>query len=139
MKNPVFSVLFPLLWVLALAGVQPVAAGEVYGGIYAHAVDTPFTLNTNERGTDFQVGVRGAPIEALRAIGHPQPYAMVSINSEGYTDFVAAGLAWKIKVLDPSMFVPASDSRSMTHRHCGSTRLQAIAPTSAAGCCSNRK
>ncbi|MEO1968755.1 MAG: acyloxyacyl hydrolase [Sphingomonadaceae bacterium] len=101
MKSVVNATFLALAPALALISAAPAVAGEVYGGIYAHAVDTPFTLNTDEHGTDFQIGVRGEPIEALSAIGKPQPYVMVSVNSEGYTDFVAAGLAWKIKIGGP--------------------------------------
>lgn len=101
MKNASLSLPLSLAALLAMASAAPAHAGEVYGGVYAHAVDTPFTLNTDEHGTDFQLGIRGAPIEALSAIGKPQPYLMVSVNSQGYTDFIAAGLAWKVKVVGP--------------------------------------
>lgn len=91
MKGALYSVAACLL-----VAANPAQAGEIYGGVYAHAVDTPFTLNTSEHGTDFQMGVRAGPVDALSAIGKPQPYIFASINSEGYTDFVAAGLSWKI-------------------------------------------
>ena len=40
---------------LAAASAVPATAGELYGGVYKHAVDTPFTLNTNEEGVDLQL------------------------------------------------------------------------------------
>lgn len=80
----------------ALATTAPAQAGEVFGGLYAHAVDTPFSLDTGEGGADIQLGYRGAPIGALSAVGSPEPYAFVSVNTAGDTDFIAAGLAWKI-------------------------------------------
>ncbi len=75
----------------------PAQAGELFGGVYAHAVDTPFTLDTGEGGVDVQIGVRSEPIEALRAIGRPAAHLFGSLNSEqGGTDFVAVGLSWKL-------------------------------------------
>ncbi|WP_165961169.1 acyloxyacyl hydrolase [Qipengyuania sediminis] len=74
------------------------SAQEVFAGIYAHGVETPFTFDTGEGGADLQLGVRGSPIMALKAVGAPAPYALVSVNTAAGTDFVAAGLAWKIAV-----------------------------------------
>lgn len=85
--------------ILCLAlSAAPVHAGEVFGGLYAHAVSTPLSLNTDEGGADVQLGYRGDPIAGLRVVGAPAPYALVSINTAGDTDFVAAGLAWKFDV-----------------------------------------
>ena len=76
---------------------HPAQAGEVVGGLYAHAVDTPFTFDTGEGGVDFQIGLRSDPIEGLTVIGKPQAHVYGSLNSEkGGTDFVAAGLSWRI-------------------------------------------
>lgn len=80
----------------ALALAAPVQAGEVFGGLYAHAVETPFSLGSGEGGADIQLGYRGEPIGALAAVGRPAPYGFVSVNTAGDTDFIAAGLAWKI-------------------------------------------
>ena len=83
----------------ALFGVSaaPAHAGELFGGVYAHAVDTPFTFDTGEGGADVQIGVRSDPIEALDFLGRPAAHVFGSLNSkEGGTDFVAAGLSWKI-------------------------------------------
>ncbi|NTZ43811.1 acyloxyacyl hydrolase [Altererythrobacter sp. SALINAS58] len=75
---------------------NPAAAGEVYGGIYAHAVDTPFTFDTEEGGVDLQAGYRFERAEALAFIGSPEPYVFASLNSEGDTNFAGGGLSWKI-------------------------------------------
>lgn len=83
---------------LAPAATAPVAAGEVFGGVYAHGVETPFTFDTGEGGADVHLGIRGEPLQALAAVGSPAPYAFVSVNTAGDTDFVAAGLAWKIAI-----------------------------------------
>ena len=84
---------------LAAAFVLPAAAQaqEVFGGVYAHGVDTPFTLETNESGSvDLAAGIRFAPIRALAAIGSPAPYVVGSLNLDGDTSFAGAGLAWTI-------------------------------------------
>lgn len=74
----------------------PAQASELFGGVLAHDVDTPLTKGGFEDGADLQVGWRGAPIEALRAIGGPSPYAFASIATGGDTHFAAAGLSWRI-------------------------------------------
>lgn len=84
---------------VALALVaQGVSAQEIYGGVYAHAVDTPFTLDTGEGGTAVQLGYRFAPVEALRAVGRPEPYVFASVNLAGDTNFAGAGVSWKAEV-----------------------------------------
>jgi len=81
---------------LAALGLQsPAAANEVWLGATAHAVDTPFSLETLEGGADIQGGWRGAPIDGLGAIGKPSPYVVASISLNGETGFAAAGLSWK--------------------------------------------
>ena len=83
----------------ALAAIllaSPAAAQEVFGGIYKHGVDTPFTFDTGEGGVDVAAGVRFGGIEALSAIGSPEPYVIGSLNLRGGTSFAGAGLAWTI-------------------------------------------
>ena len=74
----------------------PVWAREVFAGIYAHGVDTPFSMDTEESGADLQVGYRFAPLESLDFLGKPAPYFIASINSKGNTSFAGAGLSWKL-------------------------------------------
>lgn len=89
------TICLPIVLAAAFVAV-PAQAGEVYGGVYAHAVDTPFTFDTEEEGGDFQIGARTEPLEVLSIIGKPSPYVFGSVNSAGDTSFVAAGLSWKI-------------------------------------------
>jgi hypothetical protein len=82
-----------------LAGIAisgPAAANELFGGVYDHGVDTPFTFSTGERGADVQLGYRFTPPKALSVLGHPAPYVLVSVNTRGNTSFVGAGLSWTI-------------------------------------------
>ncbi|MFN2099567.1 acyloxyacyl hydrolase [Altererythrobacter sp. MF3-039] len=77
---------------------SPAKADEVYGGVYVHAVDTPFTFDTQEGGADLQVGYRFDGIEALAIIGSPEPYFFASANSDGDTNFAGVGLSWKAEI-----------------------------------------
>jgi hypothetical protein len=80
----------------ALAAPAAAQAGEVFGGVYVHDVDTFLTKGGFEDGADLQVGWRGERITGLGAIGGPSPYAFASVNSAGDTNYAAAGLSWKI-------------------------------------------
>lgn len=75
-----------------LAATAPAHAGEVYGGVYAHAVDTPFTLDSEEGGVDLMAGYRLDPILPLAKI---EPYVFGSLNSDGDTKFAGIGLSRK--------------------------------------------
>ncbi|MEB3416537.1 acyloxyacyl hydrolase [Alteriqipengyuania sp. WL0013] len=71
-------------------------AQEVYGGVYAHEVETPLTFAVEESGVDLQFGYRFEREEALDFIGSPQPYLIASLNSEGDTSFAGGGLSWQV-------------------------------------------
>jgi len=75
------------------AATVPVHASELYGGLYKHAVNTPFTLDTREGGVDLQLGYRLDPIGPVLDL---EPYVFGSVNSEeGGTDFVGMGVSRK--------------------------------------------
>jgi lipid A 3-O-deacylase len=78
------------------ASASPAQASELFGGVLAHDIDSPFTLGGREDGADFQFGWRGRPIRALRVIGSPSPYLFGSVHAAGDTHFAAAGISWKI-------------------------------------------
>jgi lipid A 3-O-deacylase len=79
---------------LMAAGLAaPAHAGEVFGGLYVHGVDTPLTLGGSpEGGVDVQLGYRGGPIFPGTKL---EPYVFGALNSKGDTAYAAAGLAWK--------------------------------------------
>lgn len=78
---------------IALLPAAPAVAGELYGGVYKHAVDTPFTFDTGEGGVDAQLGYRFDPVASVARI---EPYVFGSVNSaDGGTDFVGAGVSRK--------------------------------------------
>jgi lipid A 3-O-deacylase len=74
----------------------PAHAQEVFGGVFAHDVDTPLNLRGVEPGVDFQLGWRGSRIGGLGFIGAPSPYAFGAINSTGDAHYAAAGISWKV-------------------------------------------
>ncbi|MDQ3077730.1 MAG: acyloxyacyl hydrolase [Pseudomonadota bacterium] len=83
----------------ALAGIalfalsSPAQAGELFGGLYVHAVETPLSLGgEKERGIDVHLGYRGAPIIRGTKLA---PYVFGAVNSRGDTSYAAAGLSWK--------------------------------------------
>jgi hypothetical protein len=75
----------------ALSQSAPASADEVFGGIYAHDVDTPLTKSGVERGADVMVGWRGARIGRTVL----QPYAYGALNTSGDTSYGAVGLSAK--------------------------------------------
>lgn len=79
----------------------PASAGEIFGGIFVHGVDTPLTLGGDpEGGADVQLGWRGDRIGRTPL----QPYVFGSLHTEGQTHFAVAGLSAKFG--DPVYFRP---------------------------------
>lgn len=88
-----------LITSIAVLSLLPVSAcaQEIFGGLYAHAVDTPLTFDTGETGSaDIALGVRFGGIEALDFLGKPEPYVLGSLNTQGDTSFAGVGVAWTI-------------------------------------------
>ncbi len=78
---------------LSVIASAPAHAGELFGGVYKHAVNTPLSLESNlEGGADFQIGYRGSNIVPGTGL---QPYVFGALNSAGDTSYAAAGLSWK--------------------------------------------
>lgn len=78
--------------IAVLAAAAPAHAGEVFGGLYVHDVNTPLTKSGVESGVDLQLGYRWDPIGGGRGA---QPYAFAALNSAGDTNYAAAGLSFK--------------------------------------------
>lgn len=76
---------------LAIAAVAPAHAGEVFGGLYVHDVDTPLTKSGVEAGADVQLGYRGGRIGRTPL----QPYVFGALNTAGKTSYAAVGLSAK--------------------------------------------
>ncbi|HMJ92863.1 MAG TPA: acyloxyacyl hydrolase [Allosphingosinicella sp.] len=80
----------------ALLPATPASAGELFGGLYVHDVDTPFNKGGYEGGLAVSAGFRGGRIKGLKGVGAPSPYVLVSVSTDGGTNLAAAGLSWKI-------------------------------------------
>ncbi len=84
----------PLL--LLAAPTTNAHAAELLGGLLAHDVRTPLSLGGFENGADLQLGWRGDRVDMLSFIGSPSPHVFGSLSTSGQTNFVAAGISWKI-------------------------------------------
>lgn len=81
-----------LVGTLAACAATPAFAGEVFGGLFVHDVDTVLTHSGVEGGIDAQIGYRWDPL--MNGKG-PQPYLFAAVNSAGETHYAAAGLSFK--------------------------------------------
>jgi hypothetical protein len=93
----------------AVAFAAPAFAGEAFVGVYKHDVTflgeaVGLGAAGREDGVDVHLGYRTNRIESLRWLGKPQVHAMVSINSENTSNFVAAGFDWRIELGKPGGF-----------------------------------
>jgi lipid A 3-O-deacylase len=70
---------------------SPALAGELFGGIYLHDVDSPLTKSGIEKGADVQLGYRWGKIGKTPL----QPYLFGAVNTSGETHYAAAGLSAK--------------------------------------------
>ena len=73
------------------AASSPAHAGELFGGVFAHDINTPLTRSGPEGGIDLQFGWRGGRIGRTPL----QPYAFLAVNSSGDTNYGAIGLSAK--------------------------------------------
>jgi lipid A 3-O-deacylase len=85
-----FRALF-LLATCCSAVASPAQAGELFGGVYIHDVDSPLTLSGVEKGMDLQLGYRWGRIGRTPL----QPYAFAALNTAGETHYAAAGISAK--------------------------------------------
>lgn len=69
----------------------PAHAGEIFGGLYVHDVDTPLSISGIEDGADVQIGWRGNRIGGTVL----QPYVFAAVNTAGETNYAAAGISAK--------------------------------------------
>ena len=95
------TAMFATAAVAALACAAPAMADEVFVGVYKHDVTfigeaVGLGAAGREDGVDIHLGYRTERIESLTWLGKPQVHAMISINSENTSNFVAAGFSWPI-------------------------------------------
>ncbi|HWJ58373.1 MAG TPA: acyloxyacyl hydrolase [Sphingomicrobium sp.] len=82
---------FAAALIAATSFAAPATAGEVFGGLYVHDVDTPLTKSGIEHGSDIMLGVRSDRIGRTPL----QAYAFGALNTSGDTSYAAAGLSAK--------------------------------------------
>jgi len=80
-----------LLATSAIAAASPAHAGEIFGGLYVHDIDSPLTASGIEQGTDVQLGYRWDKIGRTPL----QPYLFGAVNTAGETSYAAFGLSAK--------------------------------------------
>ena len=81
------------LALIAATAATPAQAGELFGGLYVHGVNTPLSLGGSpEGGVDLQLGYRGGPILGGLKL---EPYAFGAVNTSGDTNYAAVGLSRK--------------------------------------------
>lgn len=82
-----------ILAVLATVALWPstAQAGEIFGGVYVHDIDSPLTKSGIEKGADVQLGYRWDPLGKTPL----QPYLFGAVNTSGETHYAVAGLSAK--------------------------------------------
>lgn len=80
-----------VLFTMMLAFAAPAEAGELFGGIYAHDINSPLTLGGEENGVDVQLGYRFGRIGRTPL----EPYLFGALNSAGETHYAVAGISAK--------------------------------------------
>jgi len=103
------TAMFAVTAAAVLAVAAPACASEAFVGVYKH--DVTFIGDAiglgaagREGGADIHLGYRTGKLETLRWLGKPQVHAMVSINTNNTSNFVAAGFDWKIELGQPGGF-----------------------------------
>jgi len=76
---------------LSTLASAPAQAGELFGGLYVHDLDTPLTKSGIEGGVDVQLGWRGGRIGSTPL----QPYVFAAVNTAGETNYGAIGISAK--------------------------------------------
>lgn len=71
------------------AAPAPAQAGELFGGLFIHDIDSPLTKSDIEGGVDVQLGWRGGRFGKTPL----QPYVFAALNTAGETHYGAAGIS----------------------------------------------
>ena len=82
--------------VAAGLGVCRAEAAEAWVGVYDHDVYDTMSIGRYEAGVQIGAGLIGAPLQPLRLLGRPSPYVLATVNTDGGTNYAAAGLSWRL-------------------------------------------
>jgi hypothetical protein len=105
--------------VLGFGGLGAAGAQEAWVGAYAHDVKDGLSLGGYEDDTtQIAAGLISRPLGSLATIGRPSAYVLTALNTQGGTNYAAAGLSWRIPLgeREGSTSGRASESRCMTAR-----------------------
>ena len=80
----------------AVLGLCRAEAAELWLGAYDHDVSDSMSIGRYEAGAQVAAGLIGAPLEPLRLLGRPSPYLLAAVNTDGGTNYAAAGLSWRL-------------------------------------------
>ena len=111
---------------IAIVVATPATAGEVFGGLYVHGVDTPLTLGGSpEGGVDVQLGYRGEGITGLKL----EPYVFGALNTSGDTSYAAVAVAVQLEPLransgSPNVLDSYIGHRAQDHQYTGINQSQ---------------
>ncbi|MFL5296603.1 MAG: acyloxyacyl hydrolase [Phenylobacterium sp.] len=95
-------------------------AGEAMFGVYAHDIDDQISIGHKETGQQIVFGVRTAALDELAAVGRPHVHLIAGINDHGGTDYLAAGLSWRLWFRDTRLYFEPGIGLSV---HTGPVRL----------------
>lgn len=82
---------------LALSSA-PAAASEFKLGVYAHDIDDQISNGHFEEGPQIVGQWQTTALDELRAIGRPRAHLLAGVNTRGGTNYVAAGLSWRLPI-----------------------------------------
>ena len=74
----------------------PALAQELFAGVLVHDVHLPLDLSGQEHGPELELGWRSGRMGGLGLIGGPSFYVRGALAASGGTDFVSAGLSWRV-------------------------------------------
>ena len=85
---------------LATAGfltlfASPAMAGEAMLGVYAHDISDRISFGGTEHGQQIVGGFRTASLDELSVLFKPRVHFIVGVNTQGGTDYAAAGFSWR--------------------------------------------
>ncbi len=74
----------------------PALAQELFAGLLAHDVHLPIDKGGYQDGAEVEVGYRSAALRGLGFLGRPSLYVRGAVAASGGTDFISAGLSWRL-------------------------------------------
>jgi hypothetical protein len=82
--------------VLAAFVPAPASAQELFAGVLVHDVHLPIDKSGQEHGPELEFGYRSSPVAPLGFLGGPSLYLRAAAAASGGTDFISAGLSWRL-------------------------------------------